>query len=117
MNRVLHFKQTEESKVYFSSDFHFFHNPKCGGNSVIDILHNYDFLEICHDDHENYIDFIGDEHYIDKHIRDKHTIRKMGKYRYFYSHQNANKSHMDEFFKFTFVRNPYTKILSSLVVN
>ena len=28
MNRQLHFRQTEESKVYFSSDFHFFHNPK-----------------------------------------------------------------------------------------
>ena len=91
----------------------FFHNPKCGGNSVIDILRNYDFLEICRDDHENYIDFVGDERYINKHIKDKHTIRKMGKYRYFYSHQNANKTHMDEFFKFTFVRNPYTKLLSA----
>lgn len=48
MNRVLHFKQTEESRVYFSSDFHFFHNPKWtiplwksrGFNSAIEMTDN-----------------------------------------------------------------------------
>jgi hypothetical protein len=96
----------------------FFHNPKCAGNSMIDILQNCDFLEICrgyNENHENYINFVGDKRYIDKNVRHKHTIRKMGKYRYFYSHQSANKEHMDEFFKFTFVRNPYTKILSAYI--
>ena len=28
MNRVLHFKQTDDRKVYFSSDWHLGHNPK-----------------------------------------------------------------------------------------
>jgi mannosyltransferase OCH1-like enzyme len=90
----------------------FFHNVKCGGNSVKDILKKNDFIETCIEDHENYINFVDDETYI-KDIKDKHTIRKMGKYRYFYSHQYANKLYMENFFKFIFVRNPYTKIVSA----
>lgn len=90
----------------------FFHNVKCGGNFICDILHNYNFNEICADDHYNYINFVDDESYI-KDIKYKHTIRKLGKYRYFYSHQDINKEFINKFFKFIFVRNPYTKILSA----
>uniref|UniRef100_A0A6C0EU80 Uncharacterized protein n=1 Tax=viral metagenome TaxID=1070528 RepID=A0A6C0EU80_9ZZZZ len=90
----------------------FFHNVKCAGNYVKDILKKNDFIETCIEDHENYINFVYDETYV-KDIKDKHTIRKMGKYRYFYSHQYANKLYMDNFFKFIFVRNPYTKIVSA----
>jgi mannosyltransferase OCH1-like enzyme len=90
----------------------FFHNVKCGGNFVKDILDNNDFIETCVEDHENYINFFDNESYI-KEIKDKHTIRKMGKYRYFYSHQHANKIYIDNFLKFIFVRNPYTRILSA----
>lgn len=90
----------------------FFHNPKCGGNTVQSILKQYNFFYECNEEHENYIDFLDDESYI-KDIRDPHTIRKMGKYRYFYSHQDSNKEIMDNYFKFIYVRNPYTKILSA----
>jgi hypothetical protein len=89
-----------------------FHNPKCGGNSLQYALDDLNFIETCIDTHYNYINFVEDETYI-KHIKDKHTIRKFGKYRYFYSHQDANKEHMDTFFKFIFVRNPYRKLLSA----
>ena len=90
----------------------FFHIPKCGGSTVVNIINKLFFNESCTTNHENYINFVDDESYI-KDIKYKHTIRKLGKYRYFYSHQHANKEHMDTFFKFIFVRNPYTKLLSA----
>jgi len=90
----------------------FFHSVKCGGNFCKFLLHQYGFMDTCRDIHENYIDFVDNELYI-KDIKDKHTIRKMGKYRYYYSHQDCNKEYMDNYFKFTFVRNPYSKIVSA----
>ena len=90
----------------------FFHNVKCGGNFCMNLLRMYGFIPICLDDHVNYIDFVDDESYIQD-IKDKHTIRKLGKYRYYYLHQHCNKEYMDNYFKFIFVRNPYSKILSA----
>ena len=89
----------------------FFHSVKCGGNFCKNLLREYNFIDICQNEHEKYSDFI-DEADI-KHMKDKHTIRKFGKYRYFYSHQNCNKEYMNNYFKFTFVRNPYSKLLSA----
>ena len=90
----------------------FFHGVKCGGNFCINLLKKYGFVNYCKNIHENYIDFFENESYI-KNIKDSHTIRKFGKYRYFYSHQDCNKEYIDNYFKFTFVRNPYSKIVSA----
>ena len=90
----------------------FFHNVKCGGNSVKNILQTYGFIEICEDTHDNYIEFVEDESQVQS-IKDKHTIRTLGKYRYFYTHQDANKEYLDSYFKFIFVRNPYAKLVSA----
>jgi hypothetical protein len=95
----------------------FLHNPKCAGAFVREILCNkYDFKEITHILHNDYSDFFLDK---DKHMidfnqdTDKHTIRNMGKYRFFYSHQDVDKKVFEDYFSFTFVRNPYEKIYSA----
>lgn len=90
----------------------FFHNVKCGGNFICNIINSFNFNETCIDNHNNYINFVDNESYV-KDIKYKHTIRKLGKYRYFYSHQDINIEIMNNFFKFIFVRNPYTRLLSA----
>jgi len=92
----------------------FIHNPKCGGSYISNILMNcYHFNEIT-SIHSKYDMFFDDPKQIkmDENT-DKHTIRKFGKYRYFLSHQDMEQCILKNYFKFTFVRNPYTKIYSA----
>jgi hypothetical protein len=92
----------------------FFHNVKCGGAFVRNILCKYyDFVEVTNSIHDNYTAFLDKEHVKMDEDTDKHTIRKMGKYRFFYSHQDVDTQMMNEYIKFTFVRNPYSRILSA----
>lgn len=93
----------------------YLHNVKCGGVYMREILiKDYNFKEIIREQHHKYADFFNDE----RHIRcdedtDKHTIRKMGKYRYLLSHHDVNPKNIKDYFKFIFVRNPYDKIISA----
>ena len=99
----------------------YIHIPKCGGCYIRDVLKNkYGFHEITINKHCNYDEFIDNTKNIlleneknEKNEYYKHSINKMGKYRFFYSHQDINKDIFDNYFKFTFVRNPYTKIISA----
>ena len=95
----------------------FIHNPKCGGVYVRELLINFyefcDFLE-CNEIHENYTLFFDNVEYIKYHQdTDKHTIRKFGKYRYVFSHQKIMNNNYDNYFVFSFVRNPYEKFYSA----
>jgi len=89
----------------------FFHIPKCGGCHIRTHLLNY----------YNYTDFFTNEKHhklddfcdiIDETINDKHTITKRGKYRFFLHHQNYDEKYQN-YFKYTFVRNPYDKLYSA----
>lgn len=93
----------------------YFHNVKCGGVYMRELLENkYNFKEIIRNQHEKYTDFFENKAHIDFNAdTDKHTIRKMGKYRYLLSHQDINPKNIKEYFKFIFVRNPYDKIISA----
>lgn len=90
----------------------FMHNLKCGGCDLRDTLSSYNFNFIESDIHENYKDFILNEDKIEFDT-DPHTIKKFGKYRYYYSHQINIQYKMNNYFLFTFVRNPYDKIYSA----
>jgi len=93
----------------------FLHNLKCGGNYVIHkLLKYYEFEEITQNIHKNYEDFFDNNAKIksDEDL-DSHTIRKFGKYRYYFSHQDVDKLVFNNYMVFTFVRNPYDKIYSA----
>lgn len=102
------FVNTEKRLVYY-------HIPKCGGNTVIKtICKFYGFTEISREIHQDYETFFSEDNkrFIDD-VRDKHTIREKGKVRYFYTHQDVVQEELNDFFSFTFVRNPYTKLFSA----
>lgn len=90
----------------------FMHNLKCGGCEVREILSSYGFKLIDAEIHNNYSNFIFDDDKIEFDT-DHHTIKKFGKYRFYYSHQLNIQDKLDTYFLFTFVRNPYDKIYSS----
>jgi hypothetical protein len=91
----------------------FMHNLKCGGCYLRKILSTYNFEIIdMKDIHENYKDFILDEDKIEFDT-DIHTTKLLGKYRFCYSHQINIQNKLDNYFLFTFVRNPYDKLYSS----
>jgi hypothetical protein len=95
----------------------FLHNPKCGGVYVREILIKYyGFKDVANKTHDQYDSFFPEDekefiNYFEN--TDKHTIRCKGKYRYFYSHQEVDPKWFDEYFVFTFVRNPYDKLYSA----
>ena len=93
----------------------YLHNVKCGGCYMRNILETYyGFAEPHMSLHNKYAEFFENPNDIRlNEDTDKHTIRKMGKYRYFYSHQDLNKELFDTYFIFIFVRNPYDKIYSA----
>jgi hypothetical protein len=102
--------------VYTNKDIKalFIHNPKCGGVYVRTILERYYEFKTIKEKHNDYNLFFDNESCIKiAEDIDAHTIRKYGKYRYFYSHQLMDKRAFDEYFSFTFVRNPYEKIYSA----
>jgi hypothetical protein len=91
----------------------YLHNPKCGGAYIRNILTEYyGFTEVSRNIHMNFSDFVDNPINMNEDI-DKHTIRKLGKYRYFYSHQDVKKEWFNTYFIFTFVRDPYRRILSA----
>jgi hypothetical protein len=90
----------------------FLHIPKCGGCYIRTILlNNYNYNDF----------FAGTIHHkltefcdkIDNNVNDKHTITIKGKYRYFTSHQNYDEKKYKDYYKYTFVRNPYDKLHSA----
>uniref|UniRef100_A0A6C0ID05 Sulfotransferase domain-containing protein n=1 Tax=viral metagenome TaxID=1070528 RepID=A0A6C0ID05_9ZZZZ len=93
----------------------YIHNPKCGGVYIRNILCEfYGFKSITENLHNNYSIFFDNDN--DIHLdedTDKHTIRKLGKIRYFLSHQDVNKEVFKNYFTFTFVRNPYERLYSA----
>jgi inositol phosphorylceramide mannosyltransferase catalytic subunit len=93
----------------------FLHNVKCGGCYIRKkLMDHYKFEQIGIEPHEKFIEFFDDEKYVDFTVDcDFHSIRKMGKYRYFYSHQNGMKEILENYFTFTFVRNPYERFFSA----
>jgi hypothetical protein len=92
---------------------------KCGGSYTKDLLvdsYNFCYEKPAHILHEKYRDFFDEdeEHFINlNEDYDPHTIRKQGKYRYYLTHQCTDVSVFKDYFKFTFVRNPYTKLFSA----
>lgn len=102
------FTNNEKKMVYY-------HIPKCGGNTVVKVICSYyGFAEVAQDTHHLYETFFTDENrcFIDD-IQDKHTIRERGKLRYYYTHQDIDPHMLEEYFSFTFVRNPYAKLFSA----
>ena len=92
----------------------FFHNPKCGGSYIKHLIGKYyEFQDTAVKLHHQYSDFIEKKNINYHEDTDSHTIRKYGKIRYFMTHQDVNINDFNNFFKFTFVRNPYTRILSA----
>jgi len=106
------------NKMYINNDIKviFLHNPKCGGAYIYNILcRQYGFEHIVGPaTHQGYGSFFDDS----RHVKldedtDSHTIRKRGLYRYYSSHQNINTRKLNNYFIFTFVRNPYDRIFSA----
>lgn len=93
----------------------FLHNVKCGGCYIRDnLLDFYDFKPFAYNIHNKYEDFFDDKTRINyEEDLDSHTIRKKGKYRYYYSHQEVDAKIFNEYFIFTFVRNPYERLYSA----
>jgi len=93
----------------------FLHNVKCGGVYVREnLMKYYGFQSFAGSIHHKYEDFFDDKSRINyNEDLDYHTIRNKGKYRYYYSHQHVDKKIFDEYFIFTFVRNPYERIYSA----
>jgi len=90
----------------------FMHNLKCGGCELREILITYGFKYVNPELHHQYKDFIFDDDKIEFDT-DPHTIKNLGKYRFYYSHQVNIQEKLDTYFLFTFVRNPYDKLYSS----
>jgi len=95
----------------------FLHIPKCGGVYVKNnLMKYYNFNDICRyiNVHKDHYDFVEDEYHYncdkDKYF---HSIRTKGKYRYYLTHQDIDDYKIKNSQKFTFVRNPYEKILSA----
>jgi hypothetical protein len=64
--------------------------------------------------HQGYGSFFDDSRQVKlDEDTDSHTIRKRGLYRYYSSHQNINIRKLNNYFIFTFVRNPYDRIFSA----
>jgi hypothetical protein len=95
--------------------------PKCGGCYVRDILiKHYGFDNICkkwktREDYEKFFDSVEqiteDDDGVD-------CIRNLGVLRYYLDHPNLDKLRTDAFqryYMFTFVRNPYDKIVSGFL--
>ena len=99
--------------------------PKCGENYICDILTNFYnfevFMKITRDDIVDFFD--NDEQLINSlefYNSNMKSIRKMGFLRYALNNEDSdNLQNMDsdkwkEYYKFTFVRNPYEKFYSIL---
>jgi len=105
--------------VYINFDLNsvFLHNPKCGGVYVRNILEKYyGFSKSLEMDelHDHYNNFFEDKKFIKlDQDTDCHTLRKLGKYRYYTSHQGNRLINIKEKNIFTFVRNPYDRIYSA----
>lgn len=104
--------------MFYSEELNatFLHIPKCGGVYVRTQLFHYGFKYNDDDfnNHKTQYDFIEDEsHYNSDKDKYCNSIRTKGKYRYFLTHQNTNVEKLMNSFKFTFVRNPYEKLLSA----
>lgn len=104
--------------MYINNDIKviFLHNPKCGGAYIYNILcSQYGFEHIVGPaTHQDYGSFFDDSRQVKlDEDTDSHTIRKRGLYRYYSSHQNINTRKLNNYFIFTFVRNPYDRIFSA----
>ena len=97
--------------------------PNCGGKYISNILIKYygfeDFLKIPRDDITDF--FETDEQLIQSiefFSGDIFSIRKLGILRYFINHEDNNisqemtKEKWNEYYKFTFIRNPYERFIN-----
>ena len=101
----------------------YFHIPKNGGLYIQTILEKYYGFKTIYFTSEKHNDFIPISHNnvinVDNLINGFIKIRRNGIYKYYETSEKHNKlSDMDEdkwknYYKFTFTRNPYTKLLSA----
>ena len=93
----------------------FIHNPKCGGTYIKKILlKNYNFTNICSiEKHNEFNKFIRFDEKLFRPNEPVINITKLGLFRYYSSHQNNYKELLDNYFTFSFVRNPYEKFVSA----